>query len=320
MSNLQPPTGTKTDEFPIYDPTRLSHTPDPDPAPGGPVTPGNRYGVGSDQPRRKNRSWVPAVAIVGALAIGSIYYGPWSSGIDGDRTTPVNGAFTAAQVEVESGAVSVQYADVPQALIKEEHRRRNSRLTQRVDGSTLRVELSDRRWFSFGPGAQVTLVLPRSMEATAPNLDIKSHAGRVDVTGNYGSVKLDSSAGAVITTGTFRDIDAHSSAGEVRMDATAATVKADSSAGRIDLRLRDTKSLRAKSSAGSTSITMSGVQPDNVDARSSAGRVDVDLPDGSYRINADSSAGRAEVESLVNDPNSPHVVEAHSSAGGVRVF
>ncbi|MGY1857954.1 hypothetical protein [Modestobacter sp. SYSU DS0290] len=92
-----------------------------------------------------------------------------------------------------------------------------------------------------------------------------------------------------------------------------------SGAGRVSATGVDADVVVAESSAGS--VTVSAVAPvTRLTATSSAGAVTVVLPDDGtrYDVRPSTSAGSVAVE-VPQDPASPRVVEARSSAGAVTV-
>jgi len=60
--------------------------------------------------------------------------------------------------------------------------------------------------------------------------------------------------------------------------------------------------------------------PDRVIADSSGGGVEIGLPrvEGGYQVHADSSGGQTQTD-VQTDPASPHLIDAHSSGGDVRI-
>jgi Putative adhesin len=115
------------------------------------------------------------------------------------------------------------------------------------------------------------------------DLDLKSSAGSVDVTGAKGRLILSSSAGGVtVKDSRSTDVKAHSSAGSVRVGLLdpATNVDANSSAGSVTVALprsSDAYNVDASSSAGSETVDVdtSASSPRTIRAKSSAGSVTV---------------------------------------------
>jgi hypothetical protein len=135
----------------------------------------------------------------------------------------------------------------------------------------------------------------------ATTVTVSASSGGVNVSGIDGGLDLSSSAGGVTVTDVGGTVRVHSSAGSVHGEQLRSTdVDASSSAGSVKLSFR--------------------VAPDTVVAHSSAGSVDVELPDDAtaYKVDASSSAGSENVD-VRTDPTSDRTITASSSAGSVHV-
>lgn len=121
----------------------------------------------------------------------------------------------------------------------------------------------------------------------------------------------------VVPPGT--EVHASSSAGSVRATGLSGVVELSSSAGSVSGTGLRSADVTASSSAGSTRLAFV-VPPQQVDASSSAGSVEVVVPRGpaAYLVDAGSSAGSSDV-AVRTDPASDRTVRAHSSAGSVTV-
>ena len=141
----------------------------------------------------------------------------------------------------------------------------------------------------------ITIEVPASFQVTA-----RSEGGDVKATGLTGALNLQSSAGDVKVTRASGQLVLSSSAGDVEAtDISSTDVSATSSAGDVDLRF-DTP-------------------PDRVVATSSAGDVDVQVPNTvAYRVSSADSNGSGAVK-VHTDSQSARTIEAHTSAGDVRV-
>ncbi len=114
-------------------------------------------------------------------------------------------------------------------------------------------------------------------------------------------------------------VTAHSSAGSVRASGVDGDVRLDSSAGSVTGESLRSGSVRATSSAGSVRVSMA-TPAQRVQASSSAGSVDVTVPDDAtaYRVDARTSAGSRRID-VRTDPASARLISVSSSAGSVRV-
>lgn len=129
-------------------------------------------------------------------------------------------------------------------------------------------------------------------------LVVRTGAGDVVARGFEGGVDLNTSAGNVTVSSISGPAVLQSDAGSISGDVTHGDVDAQTSAGRIDLEmLGDFSRIAVVSGAGSVRLT---------------------VPDGVYRIDADSSAGWTEVN-VADDPDADRVIIAHSDAGNVTV-
>jgi hypothetical protein len=61
-----------------------------------------------------------------------------------------------------------------------------------------------------------------------------------------------------------------------------------------------------------------GPAPQRVIARSSAGGVELTVPDASYDVDADTSSGQVRIE-VTDDPDARRSISAHTSSGDVVV-
>ncbi len=133
------------------------------------------------------------------------------------------------------------------------------------------------------------------------------------------AVVVDSDGGAVRVDGVEGGVDARSSAGSIVVRDVSGRVIVRSEAGYVrgeELRAVD---VEARSSAGSVRLFFQ-VSPETVVAHSSAGRVEVVVPDDgtSYEVDASTEAG-SDVVAIATDPDSDRSIRARSEAGDVLV-
>jgi Putative adhesin len=169
---------------------------------------------------------------------------------------------------------------------------------RRVGGGTLELSSSCPILFSGSCGVDYEIAVPAG---TAVRVDAKG--GDVDAEDLVSThpVRLQTSGGDISATDvTAPELRLSSSAGDVEATGVrAAIVDADSSGGDVSLSLR--------------------TAPDRLDANSSAGDVELVLPDETYRVDASTSAGDVDDSQVRNDPDSPRIVHARSSAGDIRI-
>lgn len=175
-------------------------------------------------------------------------------------------------------------------------------------GDVLSVD-TDWRWNWLGFGIilgdrvgeeRAILTLPAELEQRGLGLEVGVSAGSFEAAGDWGAASLELSAGDVDLSGTAESLAVEVSAGEARIDVdTAGPVDLDVSAGRI---------------VGS----LTGEQPASIDARVSAGSIDLTIPDGEYAVTEDTSAGDSDVR-VVDDPNASSTIDVQVSAGSVTL-
>jgi hypothetical protein len=133
-------------------------------------------------------------------------------------------------------------------------------------------------------------------------------------------IDADSSASDIVVTGLSGDVVLESSAGDVEVHGLSGRLTLSSSAGDVRGTGLLSADVDAKSSAGDVELFFDSA-PLAVAANSSAGDVHLALPRGTaaYRVQADSSAGRV-VTDVLTDPRSNRTLNLRSSAGDVIVI
>ncbi len=190
-------------------------------------------------------------------------------------------AASAVNVSSECGDVTVQAADAQEIVLK------------------------THVWWSFSKPTVTSQQVGDSREV------------RVDCPGL--SLGVGNSAAVTLLVPASTTLAVHASAGRVDLRGLAGSITATSDAGEVRASSLRSPSVTAKSSAGAVRLTFS-LAPQTVVATSSAGRVDVLVPDGTetYRVDARSSAGSTQV-GVKTDQASTRSIEARSSAGSVHV-
>ncbi|MCK9894452.1 DUF4097 family beta strand repeat-containing protein [Frankia sp. AgB32] len=205
----------------------------------------------------------------------------------GPGETPAAGiSFPAATAGGEPGGIGV-VARLGGVL-------RPPTLSTHVDGDTVRVSRHCRAFWDCT--ATLYLRVP-----TGTRVDVDTAGGNVAATGLDGPVRLLSTAGDVEVDRPRGDIEATSSAGDVSI--------VDSRARRVDV----------STSAGDVLVDTE-VAPDDVNARSVAGSVEVYLPPGAPPYDADvHTAGGTRDVSIGRDAAAAHRLRAWTVAGNVTV-
>jgi hypothetical protein len=169
-------------------------------------------------------------------------------------------------------------------------------ITETVVGDTLRLTADCGRFLVHFCSVSYSLDVPRAV-----------------------SVEAHSSAGRVTVEGIDGDVEARSEAGSVAVADIGGAVNLRSAAGRIEGTGLRSPTAAAESSAGRVSLTFAAA-PTEVTARSSAGTVEIVVPDdgSTYRVTADSSVSEPEVQ-VATSPDADRSITAVTSAGGVSV-
>lgn len=194
----------------------------------------------------------------------------------GDSAMSVDGTgIRAVDLDIGASDVTVRFRDVDEVELTVEGGSRGAWTLDR-DGDELIVHSPNRTfgwWFGgwFNSDERVTLTLPES----AAGLD----------------ADVDLGAGAVEMVGDFGELEVRLGAGYISVDGTAETVDADISAGRADLNLVDVSDADLTVAAGELVAEFSGSAPDAVRIDVSAGSLRLTLPDDTYRVSQDVSAG-----------------------------
>ena len=213
------------------------------------------------------------------------------------------------------GSITVETGTGPEVRVVEKVRYglRKPRLTEETTADWV-VLRADCAWFSSNCSVDAVITVPANL-----SVDVDSSGGDITASNLAGSVRLDSSGGSVRVSGLTGSVVLSSSGGDVSATGLTGTAELDSSGGSVRATELRSSEIKASSSGGDVQLVFDAA-PDRVSADSSGGGVEVGLPrvDGGYRVNADSSGGETRIE-VPTDPQSPRVIDAHSSGGDVRV-
>jgi DUF4097 and DUF4098 domain-containing protein YvlB len=133
------------------------------------------------------------------------------------------------------------------------------------------------------------------------------------------AVRVVIGAGSIDVRDVDGRVDATTEAGGIRLVGVGGPARASSGAGTVTGAALRSTDLEARTSAGSVNLTFA-VGPETVVAASEAGSVTVVVPDDAtaYRVDATTDAGRERVE-VRTDPTARRRIEATTSAGNVTV-
>lgn len=202
--------------------------------------------------------------------------------------------------------VAVAYADVDAPIVEYEQNGADLALRQSVDDGQLRVVVRSRIWGPFNwstprsEPAELRVILPYGSGAAAPELEVRTTAGTLEIDGEFASLEVRATAAAVWITGSAESLALTGTASEltVRDFSTDGAVEVGSTAG--DVRFR------------------AATLPSSIDVTATASEVWFELPSGEYRIDTDVTAGQVlqEVSSAVG---SERRYRFSSTAGDIRL-
>ena len=240
--------------------------------------------------RTTNRRLVTAgLVAVTALTLGACGFGPRSIATD---TYTVPDEITSVRLDLSAGSVTLRgdasatevgierTVDYAGAYPEQE--------THRVEDGVLVLSGCGRHC-----SASYSVDLPAGLPVTGG-----TEHGSIDLTAT-GAVDVETSNGSITLTGIDDGIVARTSNGKV-----------------TGTRLGGTAGVDAETSNGAVELTLA--TPQDVRATTDNGRVEVTVPDGSYRVRAETDLGGTDV-TVPDDPDGEFTIDASSSNGRVTV-
>jgi len=212
---------------------------------------------------------------------------------------------TSIRVDVSASDVTTRFGDVDEATLELSGSRSGDWRLDR-EGDQLIVRSPDRgfgSWFGgdwfgrwFDDDSRAVLTLPESLEGDDLDAEFSLSAGSLEIEGSYGEVGIDIGAG------------------DVRMEGSATSIDTDVSAGRADLVLADVESADFSLSAGDVFAELVDTAPQSVRIDVSAGSLELTVPDETYSVTQDVSAGSLD-NGLNTSVDSRNKIDATISAG-----
>ena len=205
------------------------------------------------------------------------------------------------RVDAGLSSVTARFGDVDEATLEVTGSRTGDWRLER-DDDELVVRSPDHAfgwWFGgnwFGDDETVMLTLPESMEGADLDAEFSLSAGSLDIEGAYGEVDIEVGAGGF------------------SMEGSATSVDADISAGRADLVLSDVDEADFTVSAGKLVAEFANTAPRAVTIDVSAGSLELTLPDETYDLSQNVSAGSLD-NGLDTSKDSRNRIDATVSAG-----
>lgn len=248
------------------------------------------------QTRVRSRRGLRVLFVVGglillALALVIAYFAFWTLGRSTDRQTETfSGSIDRVIVEDVNGRVTLEAGTTTEVTVEREWLFSDAPTVQMVeDDGTLRIT------------ADCGAFCQTHISGTAPadaEIVVRTEAGSIDVTGFREGADLNTSAGNVKVTGIGGPAKLRTDAGSIRGDISDGDVDAETSAGGIDLEIvGDFSHIAAVSDAGSVNLT---------------------VPDYIYRVEAETSVGRTDVN-VSTAPDAERVIVARSNVGNVTI-
>lgn len=259
-------------------------------------------------PRRVNPTGARVISILTAALGAAVIVGTvWSAASptvaaamtsDETRTADVDG-IEELSVDVSTAQLTVVFDDVDDARL-DVRGSTNGAWTLRADDETLKVQSPDVGFVAFfaARNGQATLTLPRTLEGVAAEVDL--------------------GAGSFSADGEFGDLDLEIGAGQLRVTGSADTLRTSIGAGRADFDLDGVSSADLTLSAGTLQGELTGTAPSRVDITVDAGSLDLTLPDETYAVTTDVSAGGFDND-LSTDAGASRSIQVDLSAGNVSL-
>ncbi|MFB4353444.1 DUF4097 family beta strand repeat-containing protein [Microbacterium sp. LS_15] len=228
-----------------------------------------------------------------------------TSGERGDSVQTVDAeGITSIDLDVDAGNMRVEFGDVDEAELSVTNSR-NPGWTLEREGDELVVRSPDFEWgwwFGgwFGDDQSAVLTLPEDLRTDAVDADLTLDAGSLDVVGDFGALDLTVNAGALDVEG------------------SAESLAVEMSAGRADVALDGVDQADLGVSAGDMNVDLTGRAPSLTTIEVSAGSLDLTVPDTSYAIEEDVSAGSLDAR-VDKGSSSGRVIRVSLSAGSVTI-
>jgi hypothetical protein len=276
------------------------------PAPNGPTPTRPTDGSSDGTPRPSARVVSLLTVALGAgvaivVAGGAVFSGIASAVVRTESRTIDARGIAELDVDISAGSLEVVFGDVDEATLEVTSGGGAERWVLERDGDELVV--ASPEWmlgagWIFGGSGRATLTLPQALERTVLDAQLSLAAGDLEATGNFGDLDIEMGAGDATVLGTARDLSA------------------DVSAGRADLELAGVVEAELTLSAGQLDARLTGDAPDQVQIDVSAGSLDLTLPEGTYDVASNVSAGTVD-NRLDTSPRAAHRVVVEVSAGQV---
>lgn len=219
------------------------------------------------------------------------------------QTEDVSG-LEGIDLDVDAGNMRIEFGDVEEAELSVANRR-GPEWTLERDGDDLVVRSPEFRWGWWfgswvGDEESAVLTLPQSLKDAALDADLTLDAGSLDVIGDFGALDITVNAGALDIEGAARGLSI------------------DMSAGRADALLDGVEEADLTVAAGDLNVELTGSAPTQTTIDVSAGSLDLTVPDESYSIIQDVSAGSLDAR-VEQSGSARNTIEVSLSAGSATI-
>jgi len=270
-----------------------------------PVTP-PASGTPPVTPRSSSRVIaIIAICLGTVLVIGAVFAGVVSTvrslAVRSEVLTAEVAGISGIDVDIAAAELIVVYGDVDDATLEITGSGIADWSVTR-NGDDLVVD-TDRSWWRgwnlFGTrGDRAVLTLPAGLQGIDASLDLS--AGSITARGDFGELDLGLAAGSIDVTGSADEVDI------------------DLSAGRVTFDLDGVRSGAVRVSAGSVEGRLGGAAPERLALEASAGQIDLVLPEGSYDVRSDVTAGTLD-NRLSTAPGARSEITVDLAAGTVTL-
>lgn len=217
-------------------------------------------------------------------------------------------AITEIRIDGGAGNVTVRPGSAAAAEVTRTVRTAGDRpgTTHRVDGTVLHLSTDCGRMCT----ASYEVLTPNPVRVAGRNgsgditltgvsaVDVTTGSGQIRVTDATGPVRVGAGSGDIDLTDVAGRTDVKTGSGNIdARELRSEDVTVTASSGNIDLRLSVTASVRA--SAGSGNVTIA-------------------VPDGVYRVDADTGSGDLRID-IPTDPAGAHVLHLRTGSGDITV-
>ncbi|MEN0063983.1 MAG: DUF4097 family beta strand repeat-containing protein [Myxococcota bacterium] len=108
-------------------------------------------------------------------------------------------------------------------------------------------------------------------------------------------------------------------AGDIEIDGHNGELAVETEAGNIDATDLESDDVDARSEAGNVDLELL-VRPTAINATTSAGNIDVSVPAGAYALDLNSNIGNVDIDNGIDDdPNADASIRARTEAGQIRI-